>query len=188
MKGFFMSIFKSIIALTVLAAFFGCGDEYMLKVENKPEIHLDQSKATIVIFRSTSLGGPKEIYNYIDSKYIGTTKGKSFFITTAEPGTHYIVADAENKACAKITLEANKVYYLNQQIYMGVMSARTGFSGSNPEEFEKEKSEMDFFVVNSNQAPPSVDAKDLEKAIADFNEENGKDPERFKDTNGLQGF
>ncbi len=176
-----------VIALSMLCL-AGCGNQYMRKVETRPVIAPDPSKATLVIYRSTSFGFIKEIHNYVDKAYVGTTKGKCYFATKVDPGTHYVIADAENKACAKINFEANKVYYLNQLIFMGVMSARTGFAGSNPQDFEAQKNEMDYEILNPEEKGPSLDEKDFNQTVADFEKEDKEDPNKHKDTDNLKGY
>ena len=183
-----MSVRKVSLVALVAVFFVGCGAEYMRKVDTAPAISPDPAKATLVLFRSTSWGFAKEIYNYCDKSYIGTTKGKCYFVTKIDPGTHYIIADAENKACAKVYLEANKVYYLQQGVFLGVMSARTGFSGTTVEEFEKQKPEMDYVIVNPQQKPPVLDEKDFAQTTADFDKEDKEDSKKHADTDNLKGF
>ncbi len=176
-----------IFALLVLGV-VGCGNQYMVKVAARPEISTDPSKATLVIYRMTSYGFVKEIHNYLDKAYIGTTKGKCYFVTKVDPGVHYVIGDAENKACAKINVEAGKVYYLNQSIFMGIMSARTGFIGGTLKEFEEQKNEMDCEIINSAEKGPALDDKDYKETVADFDKEDKEDPKKHEDTDNLKGY
>ncbi|HUI92494.1 MAG TPA: hypothetical protein VLX68_09635 [Chitinivibrionales bacterium] len=178
------------VGVTAMLVFFiaGCGNQYMRKPAACPEIKADQSKATLVIYRTTSFGWVKEIHNYLDKAYIGTTKGKCFFATKVDPGSHYVIADAENKACAKINFEAGKVYYLCQSIFIGVWSARTGFTPGTLKEFEEQQKEMDCLIVNTEEKAPVLGDKDYKETVADFEKEEKEDPKKHEDTDHLQGF
>ena len=60
---------------------------------DRHRLHLNNAK--LVIYRGTSFGFAVKLDNYLDEKFIGQTKGKSFFITTVEPGEHYVIASGE---------------------------------------------------------------------------------------------
>ncbi len=180
---------KKILAIGLLALTIGgCGAEYMKKQDTSPQISADPAKATLVIYRSTSYGWAKEIYNYIDKTFIGATKGKCYFVSKLEPGDHYLIADAENKACAKINVEAGKVYFVQQNIFMGVMSARTGFQGSNPQDFDGQKKELTYVILNPEEKAPTLEEKDYNETVKDFEKENKEDPKKHEDTNNLKGY
>ena len=60
-----------------------------------------------------------------DSVYIGTTSPYRYIYTVLAPGTHKILSRSENKFYLDITVEANKIYYVQQQAKMGAFYART---------------------------------------------------------------
>jgi len=178
----------AIVALPLLLASCG-GGFYMLKNASGPEIKADPDKATLVIYRGTSFGFAVKIDNFIDNKFIGQTKGKCYFITKVDPGSHYLIGASENNACAKITLEAGKVYYVLQGIYPGVMFARTGFSGKTPDDFAKDQKDLTYFsILTDAKEFPTMKEEDYKKTCADFDKEAAEDPERHKDMLNLQGF
>jgi hypothetical protein len=167
------------------------GPDIMIKQETQPEIKADPEKAVLVIYRGTVFGGAVAISNYIDKQFIGQTQGKSYFISKVDPGNHYLIGESENNACAKITLEAGKIYYVMQGIYPGVMFARTGFSASNPEDFTKDQKEgMDFLVYTplpSADDIPSIE-EEYKETIEDFEKELVEDPAKHKDMVELKGY
>jgi len=59
----------------------------------------------------------------------------SFFTVT--PGQHYFCSRAENHSVIALTVEAGKTYYLQQEIQMGVMKARTGLAVMDEAEAQK---------------------------------------------------
>ena len=98
------------------------------------------------------------------------------------------MASGENNACAKVNFEAGKVYYLMQAIFPGFIKARTGFIGSNPEDFEKDKPDFTYFVIKQGEKSPQIDKDTYNKTIQDHEKEMKEDPERHKDTANLQGY
>ena len=165
------------------------GGFYMLKKDAKPEIAAPPDKAILVIYRGTSFGFAVKIDNFIDNKFVGQTQGKSYFVTEVEPGEHYVIGASENNSCAKINFEAGKVYYLLQAIYPGVMFARTGFEGSDPESFEKDLPSLSYFeCCVEGKELPTMDEEDYRETVKDHEEELKKEPERHNDTNNLQGY
>jgi hypothetical protein len=160
----------------------------MVKKDDPMEIKADPNNAKLVIYRGTGFGFLVVLNNYLDGKFIGQTKGKSFFVTTVNPGEHYIVGSGENNACAKVNFEAGKVYYLLQAIFPGFMKARTGFIGSNPEDFEKDKPDLTYYVLKQGEKFPQINKDTYNKTIQDHEKEMKEDPERHKDTSDLQGY
>lgn len=179
---------KLALAATAALVLASCGGSVMLTQDTKPEIKPVGDKATLVIYRGTAFGFAVKIDNYLDKKFIGQTQGRSFFITRVDPGEHYVIADAENKACAKTNFEAGKIYYLMQGIYPGVMKARTGFSGADPEAFTKDLEDMSYGTINPEEEAPTIDEDDYSETIADYEKEIKEDPEKHKDTSNLQGY
>lgn len=171
--------------LSVFCVLFGCGEYYMLKQSAKPEIKPAADKATVVVYRMSSVSFAVVVDNYIDKKLIGQTKGKSYFIAQVDPGTHYIIALSDNKTSAKINLEAGKVYYILQ----GMAFGGTFFSGTNPDEFNKQLPELDYLSFDpAKPAAPALSDEIYNEKVKDYNEESAKDPERFKDMNNLTGY
>lgn len=181
-----MLVVVSVVALALLS---GCGGFYMVnKKDARPEITANPQKAKLVIYRGTSFGAAVKIDNFVDKKFVGQTQGKSYFVTELEPGTHYVIGASENNACCKINCEAGKVYYLLQAIYPGVMFARTGFEGSNPESFQKDLPKLNYFECCSGDKLPSIDEDEYAETIKDMEKELAEDPERHKDTRSLVGY
>ena len=60
-----------------------------------------------------------------DGQFKGVNRGNNYFFFTLDPGDHTFCSQAENKSTLSLTVEAGKTYYLQQQIKMGFMKART---------------------------------------------------------------
>jgi hypothetical protein len=180
----------AIVAIPLLLASCG-GGFYMLKNDTGPEIKADPDKATIVIYRHLSIGGAIVFNTYLDNKLIGQTKWKSYFVTTTEPGEHVLITSAENNSCAKITLEAGKVYYITTIPTIGVMKARVITSASDPMQFEEQKKELTYYqisVKDADQEDLSLDKETYDETVADYEKELKDKPDRHKDMINLKGY
>jgi hypothetical protein len=82
-------------------------------------------KALIYVVRPTMFGNKVQTKLAADGKFKGVNRGNNYFFFTIEPGTHYFCSQAENKSTLSLKVEAGKTYYLQQQIKMGFMKART---------------------------------------------------------------
>ena len=91
------------VAATLLVA--SCGNFGMVQQEQRPEIKAPANKAMLVIIRATNFGFAVVVDNYLDGEHIGQTKGKTYFLTEVEPGTHYVMSQAENVGCARFDFD-----------------------------------------------------------------------------------
>lgn len=174
------------VVATLLVA--SCGNFGMVQQEQRPEIKAPADKATLVIIRATNFGFAMIIDNYLDGKHIGQTKGKTYFLTEVEPGTHYVMSQAENVGCARFDFEAGKVYYLTQAIFPGIMKARTGFIAIDPEQAEKDIEDCNYYVYDSANPGENMDPEDYQETKADFDDEAINDPDRHKDVLNYPGY
>jgi hypothetical protein len=206
--GYDLSLRKSVARRLALAAVFltplflgACGGYHMITRDAKPSDYAVKSqKATLVIIRSTnwsgSVGtitiGPGHIVtNYLDKKMIGQTRGKSYFVTEVKPGTHYIMAQSQNTAVARLNFETGKVYVLQQLLFPSLNPfkdiPRTGFTPMNTQDFMKEIKDSDFLVYDKAHPGDDLPQKDFQEAKDDFEKEAKEDPGRHKDTLHYKG-
>ena len=180
------------VGLLLIAGFLtACGGpKHMVTMETKPRIAPKPDKAVLVIVRTTSIGFAVAFNNYLDGKFIGQTQGKCYFITEVTPGTHYVMANAENWAAARIKFEANRVYFLHQLVTMGVWKARTGFSVLSVQDAMQQINESgcDYRVYDRKNPAEDMSSKEFEEIKADFEKEVKEDPGRHKDTLEYRGF
>jgi len=184
-------VMACVVALTLSVFLTACGGpKHMITMDVKPTIASKPDKAVLVIVRTSSWGGGMVINNFIDGKMIGQTQGKSFFITEVKPGPHFVMAKAENVAAAKINFEAGRIYFLDQSIFPGIWTMRTGFSPMTAEEAKKQISERgsDYRAYNTGNPGPDMNAKSYEETKADFEREAKEDPKRHKNILEYRGY
>jgi len=83
-----------------------------------------ENKAIVYILRPTSFGSAIRMNVHCDSTLIGTTNANSYLYLIVDPGNYLIRSKAENKSELPVTVEAGKIYYIEQSVKMGIVYAR----------------------------------------------------------------
>ncbi len=95
----------------------------------------------IYIIRPASLGLAVSFWVYIDGQEIGTTRGRNYLEAEVKPGAHEIISRSENEAKLPLETKAGEVYFIEQQVTMGVVMARNKLiqlnSGEGKEALDK---------------------------------------------------
>ncbi len=95
---------------------------------------------------------------------------------------------AENWATAQINFEAGKIYFLNQDIRMGVWMARTGYSPLTAADALREINEIDYRVYDTAHPGEDMSQKDFQDVKEDIEKEVKEDPGRHKDVLDYRGY
>jgi hypothetical protein len=82
-------------------------------------------KALVYFVRPSSIGTAIKFGVSCDGKELGSTKGKRFIYAIVDTGMHTFVCTAENKSELILKTEAGKIYFIEQQVKMGIVAART---------------------------------------------------------------
>ena len=180
---------KTLALLAVVFILSGCAATSMIAPERQPNLSPSVDKATVVIIRDAFMGNAIVFWNYIDGKFIGETKGKTYIVTQVNPGKHYLVVTTENTAVAQIDFKPGRIYYLREGIAMGIWRARTsGFSPMTPQEAKEAMNSCTYWEVDPKSSIGDMDPKLYEKAIADYHLEVQQNPEGFRDILLYQGY
>ena len=83
-----------------------------------------EDKALVYVVRPTSYGFAVGMDLFCDNKKAGTTTGQRYFYMLLDPGRHQFMSKAENKSEQILNLKAGRIYYLEQQVKMGLLKAR----------------------------------------------------------------
>lgn len=162
------------LMLLIPVLLIGCGGpKHMITMDTRPTIAPKPDKAVLVIARTTSAAFGVTIENYLDKRLIGQTKGKSYFITEVAPGPHAVMGHAENWSTAKINFEKGRVYFLNQDIRIGVWMARTGFTPLTADDAAQQLNEsgMEYRVYDTKNPGEDMSDKDFKEASDDYDKE-----------------
>lgn len=94
-------------------------------------------KAGIYIYRNEGMGAAVKMDLQVDGKHIGQTAAKTYFFVEVPPGRHTLTSMAENSDTLPIDTVAGKLYYVWQEVKMGVLYARTRLHLTTEEEGRK---------------------------------------------------
>ena len=82
-------------------------------------------KAGIYIYRNESIGAAVKMDLQVDGKHIGQTAAETYFFVEVPPGQHTLTSISENSDTLSIDTVAGKLYYVWQEVKMGLLYART---------------------------------------------------------------
>ena len=87
-----------------------------------------QDVAGVYIYRNESMGGAVKMDVEVDGKPIGQTAAKTYLYTELAPGKHVVTSKAENDFSLDLEVLPGKLYYIWQEVKMGILYARTKLS------------------------------------------------------------
>jgi hypothetical protein len=94
-------------------------------------------KAIVYIMRTSLFGMAIPLKLDCDSFEVGWIQSKTYLFTIIDPGEHVFKASSENEYTLKVSLEAGKIYYFDQEAKMGIAYARTKIKMIDEEEGKK---------------------------------------------------
>jgi hypothetical protein len=157
---------------------------------DKPEPVTRPDIATLVVVRPTSYGWGRISDLFLDGQLIGRTKGKSFDMVFVPPGQHYVMAQLENTAVARLRFEPGRIYFLEQSILPGVLKGRTMLHPLSLEEGTAKihDPECDYRVLDPYAHFGDLSQRDYDHLKGLFETEVMTNPGRHQDTLEYRGF
>ena len=80
--------------------------------------------AGIYIYRNETMGAAVKMDVALDGSPIGQTAAKTYFYREVRPGKHVVTSVAENSESLEIDAEPGVLYYVWQEVKMGILRAR----------------------------------------------------------------
>jgi hypothetical protein len=81
--------------------------------------------AGVYIYRNESIGAAIRMDVEVDGKPVGQTAAKTYFYVEVPSGTHTITSKSENDDSLTMEMVAGKLYFVWQEVKMGLLYART---------------------------------------------------------------
>lgn len=85
-------------------------------------------KAAIYIYRNETMGAAIKMDVAIDGQPLGQTAAKTYLYKEVTPGKHTIESKAESTDKLELDAKPGMLYFIWQEVKMGVMSARSKLS------------------------------------------------------------
>lgn len=86
------------------------------------------NKSGIYIYRNETMGAAIIMDLFIDGRPLGQTGAQTYAYVEVDPGMHKILSKAENEDLLELNTLAGKLYYVWQEVKMGLMYARNKLS------------------------------------------------------------
>lgn len=116
--------------LAVVALLVGCATTR--QIAPMPDLSkqptADPAKARIYVLRPTVFGGAIKMNVTDNGQLIGTTGPKGYLVWERDAGAMQLAASAENTSQLPLTVEPGKAYFIQQDVQMGCIMARTQLS------------------------------------------------------------
>lgn len=116
------------LALLSLLALGGCASVPMATPQQDAaakKFNVPAGKSRIYLYRNESFGGAIKMAVSLDGKTMGQTGPETFFVWDVNPGHHTIESLTENTAKLSLDTQPNKLYFVWQEVKMGLLSARS---------------------------------------------------------------
>lgn len=116
--------FSAILA----ASLVGCASVPMGDPKKDAELKGFAAKsdvAGVYIYRNETMGASIRMDLDVDGKPLGQTAAKTYYYTEVAPGKHTVTSKSENTDSLELDTVAGKLYYVWQEVKMGVLYART---------------------------------------------------------------
>ncbi|MBI3561624.1 MAG: DUF2846 domain-containing protein [Gammaproteobacteria bacterium] len=119
---------RRLTSIVIILSLVGCASVPMGDPKQDAALKTFSAKpgvAGVYIYRNESMGGAVRMDVEVDGKPLGQTAAKTFFYTEVSPGKHTITSKAENTDNLDVDTVAGKLYYVWQEVKMGILYART---------------------------------------------------------------
>lgn len=121
-------MFQKFTFLAVVLSLVGCASVPMGDVKQDTAAKTFTTKrnvAGLYVYRNETMGAAVTMDVELDGKPLGQTAAKTYFYTEVQPGKHRVTSKAENTDSLEVDTVAGKLYYIWQEVKMGVLYART---------------------------------------------------------------
>jgi hypothetical protein len=121
-------LLKHLSLAAIIFSLVGCASVPMgdpQKDTSAKQFTANPDKAGVYVYRNESFGGAIRMDVAVDNKPLGQTAAKTYFYAEVEPGKHTITSKSENTDTLEIETAPGKLYYVWQEVKMGVLYART---------------------------------------------------------------
>jgi hypothetical protein len=105
-------------------------------------------KAGVYIYRNEFMGAAIKMDLFVDSFAIGSTAKQTYHYIELAPGRHIFEGKAENTSTLDLETAANKLYYIWQEVKIGLLIARNKLSLVDESAGQKGVSESQLAISN----------------------------------------
>lgn len=116
---------KMFITAVLMSLITGCVSMQVSPADDAADakakaLTVPKGKALVYIVRPTSIGKPFAHEITLDGKRIGSTCGYYYIYVFVSPGKHKFTASGDYSGDVELTVEAGKIYFIQQRVQAGV--------------------------------------------------------------------
>lgn len=119
---------KLLITAAIAANLVGCASVNMADPQREAAVKnfaAPSKQAAVYVYRNESMGASIKMDVEVDGRSIGQTAANTFLYKELTPGKHTITSKAENTDSIEIDAKPGTLYYVWQEVKMGLLTART---------------------------------------------------------------
>lgn len=123
-----MSFARTFSAVAAVALLAGCAAVPMGDTKIDAALKRFEPKsgvAGIYVYRNETFGAALRMDVDVDGSHLGQTAAKTYLYKEVPPGKHTVTSRSENTDTLEIDTVAGKLYYVWQEVKMGLLYART---------------------------------------------------------------
>ncbi|MFX1238977.1 MAG: DUF2846 domain-containing protein [Promethearchaeota archaeon] len=130
------------------------------KIKNPPS-----GKALVYIIRAQFKGKGFKMELKINGQHFVTTKGKKYLYIILDPGIYLLESICENKSELTVIVEADKSYYISQEVHQGTWKPRTSLKLLNEEKAYKKLEKCKLIEIEPINSIPQLQQYENQKAM-----------------------
>lgn len=119
---------KLLLAAAVAVNLVGCASVQMADTQQDAaakQFKVAADKAGVYVYRNESIGAAIKMDVLVDDKPVGQTAANTYIYTEVKPGKHTVTSKSENTDTVEIDAKPGLLYFIWQEVKMGVLYART---------------------------------------------------------------
>jgi hypothetical protein len=119
---------KQLFAALCLLVASGCATVQMGDTQADAKLKTfipPQNKAALYVYRNETFGAAIKMTVILDGRILGDTASRTYLHAELEPGKHRLVSKTENDSVLDFEAIAGKIYYVWQEVKMGLWQARS---------------------------------------------------------------
>jgi hypothetical protein len=120
----FFDLMLAIITMTILLGSCSTTKMSLSDLDNLKNQQPPAGKALVYIIRASSFAAAIDFKVTCDSNEIGVVPARRFIYAILDPGAHRFIGVAEKNTELYLTVQPDKIYFIEERAKMGIMSAR----------------------------------------------------------------
>jgi hypothetical protein len=82
-------------------------------------------KGMVYVVRPGTAGARIQTKVAVNGTWVGGNYANNYFFLTLDPGEHYFCSEAQDRSSVALTVQAGRIYYLQQTLTTGMMKSKS---------------------------------------------------------------